>query len=106
MEKILVTGATGFIGYEVSSLLSLRGFRPRLMVRRPVRGMLINSLDAELRQGDLKRPESLRRLVQDIDTVIHLGAMATFESTRYARGRKNQNTLEINRKKASVISRS
>ncbi len=80
MEKILVTGATGFIGYEVSSLLSLRGLRPRLMVRRPVRGMLVKSLDAELRQGDLKRPESLHRLVQDIDTIIHLGAMATFES--------------------------
>ena len=30
------------------------------------------------------------------------GAMATFESTRYARGRKNQNTLEINGEKASV----
>jgi predicted dehydrogenase len=30
------------------------------------------------------------------------GALATFESTRYARGRKNQNTLEINGEKASV----
>ena len=30
------------------------------------------------------------------------GAMATFESTRYARGRKNQHTLEINGEKASV----
>ena len=30
------------------------------------------------------------------------GALATFESTRYARGRKNQNTLEINGEKASL----
>lgn len=30
------------------------------------------------------------------------GAMATFESTRYARGRKNQQTLEINGEKGSV----
>jgi len=30
------------------------------------------------------------------------GAMATFESTRYARGRKNQHTFEINGDKASV----
>jgi dihydroflavonol-4-reductase len=85
MEKILVTGATGFIGYEVSSLLSLRGFRPRLMVRRPARGMLVKSLDAKLQQGDLKRTGSLKRLVQGIDTVIHLGAMATFESYRKVR---------------------
>ncbi len=30
------------------------------------------------------------------------GALATFESTRYARGRKNQNTFEINGEKGSV----
>ena len=30
------------------------------------------------------------------------GSLATFESTRYARGRKNQNTFEINGEKASI----
>ena len=30
------------------------------------------------------------------------GALATFESTRYARGRKNQNTLELNGEKGSI----
>ena len=30
------------------------------------------------------------------------GALATFESTRYARGRKNQNTFEINGENASI----
>ena len=30
------------------------------------------------------------------------GALATFESTRYARGRKNQNTLEINGELGSI----
>jgi predicted dehydrogenase len=30
------------------------------------------------------------------------GALATFESTRYARGRKNQNTFEVNGEKASI----
>jgi nucleoside-diphosphate-sugar epimerase len=85
MKKILVTGATGFIGYEVSKLLCLQGFQPRLMVRRPIRGMLLKSLDAELKQGDLSRPQSIQRLVAGVDTVIHLGAMATFESYRKVR---------------------
>ncbi len=31
------------------------------------------------------------------------GALATFESTRYARGRKNQNTFEINGEKGSIF---
>ncbi len=33
---------------------------------------------------------------------FHNGAMATFESTRYARGRKNQNTFEVNGEHGSI----
>jgi nucleoside-diphosphate-sugar epimerase len=55
------------------------------MVRRPIRGMLLNSLGVDLKQGDLSRPESLKRLISGVDTVIHLGAMATFESYRKVR---------------------
>jgi nucleoside-diphosphate-sugar epimerase len=42
--------------------------------------MLLKSLDAELKQGDPSRPQSIQRLIAGVDTVIHLGAMATFES--------------------------
>lgn len=77
--KILLTGATGFIGYEVAKQLSQKGYKPRLMVRRPIRGFLLKSLDAELIQGDLGQPKSLQRMLKSIDMVIHLGARAAFE---------------------------
>jgi dihydroflavonol-4-reductase len=77
--KILLTGATGFIGYEVAKQLSQKGYKPRLMVRRPLRGFLLKSLDAELMQGDLGQPKSLERMLKSVDMVIHLGARATFE---------------------------
>jgi uncharacterized protein YbjT (DUF2867 family) len=35
MKSLLVTGATGFTGYEVFRQLVTAGSRPRLMVRRP-----------------------------------------------------------------------
>ena len=79
MQKVLVTGATGFIGIEVSRQLAARGMRPRLMVRRPVRGLMLRKLDAEIMQADIRSPESLRRILTGIDTVIHLGARAAFE---------------------------
>jgi nucleoside-diphosphate-sugar epimerase len=77
--KILLTGGTGFIGYEVAKQLSQKGYKPRLMVRRPLRGFLVKSLDAELMQGDLGQPKSLTRMLRSVDMVIHLGARATFE---------------------------
>ena len=79
MKKVLVTGATGFIGIEVSRQLAERGLQPRLMVRRPVRGLMLRHLDAEIMQADIRSPESLRRILKGVDTVIHLGARAAFE---------------------------
>jgi dihydroflavonol-4-reductase len=83
--KILVTGATGFIGYEVAKQLAHKGYKPRLMVRRPRRGFLLKSLDAELMQADLEQPKSLLRILESIDTVIHLGARAGLETARSIR---------------------
>jgi len=85
MEKVLVTGATGFIGYEVARQLAEKGFKPRLLVRRPFRGMILKALDAELVQGDLLEAQGLRRAVAGIDTIIHLGAVAAFISYRRVR---------------------
>ena len=79
MEKVLVTGPTGFIGSEVARQLAKSGRRPRLLVRRPLRGIVLKSLDAEIAQGDLRSPRSLDRALVGMDTVIHLGARATFE---------------------------
>lgn len=79
MEKVLVTGATGFIGIEVSRQLVEREMRPRLMVRRPIRGLMLRNLEADIMQADIRSPESLDRILKGIDTVIHLGARAAFE---------------------------
>ncbi len=78
--KILVTGATGFIGLEVAKLLSHENLKPRLLVRRPERSALLSRLDVEIVQGDLNSYKSLVRVTKGVDTVIHLAARATFES--------------------------
>ncbi|NIO07701.1 MAG: NAD-dependent epimerase/dehydratase family protein [Deltaproteobacteria bacterium] len=79
MNKVLITGATGFIGYELARQLHIRGLPSRLLVRRPLRSGLLSQFNTELIQGDLESPASLVRAVQGVDTVIHLGARAIFE---------------------------
>lgn len=83
--KVLVTGATGFVGYEVARQLCARGTRPRLLVRRPLRAALLGSLDAEPVQGELESPASLERTVEGVDTIFHLGARAIFEEYELVR---------------------
>jgi nucleoside-diphosphate-sugar epimerase len=78
--KLLVTGASGFIGYEVSRQLAFGGYRPRLMYRQLGDDCEICDFDADFVMADLRDPQSLKQAVRGVDGIIHLGARATFES--------------------------
>jgi nucleoside-diphosphate-sugar epimerase len=77
--QVLVTGATGFIGLEVTRQLAEAGARPRVLVRRLSRAPLLASLDVHPVFGDLASSASLERALRGVDAVIHLGGRATFE---------------------------
>ena len=78
--KLLVTGASGFIGYEVARQLSIKGYRPRLMIREPGDDCEICHFDADFVLADLRNHRSLEQAVHGVDGIIHLAARATFES--------------------------
>lgn len=78
--RILLTGATGFIGSELVRQLAVTEHHLRVMVHRPARAALLAGVDVEPVYGDLRSVPSLRSAVEGIDVVIHLGARATFES--------------------------
>lgn len=71
---ILVTGATGFIGSHVARYLAQRGQPLRLLVRKASDRTLIQGLDAEICEGDLKDRASLREPVEGCDAVFHVAA--------------------------------
>jgi len=58
--KLLVTGASGFIGYEVARQLSINGYRPRLMIREPGDDCEICHFDADFVLADLRNHRSRR----------------------------------------------
>ena len=78
--KLLVTGASGFIGQEVSRQLSVGGYHPILMIRQPGDDCEICHFNADFVLADLRDPKSLKQAVKGADGIIHLGARATFES--------------------------
>jgi nucleoside-diphosphate-sugar epimerase/predicted dehydrogenase len=70
--RILLLGATGFIGNRLARGLLESGYSVRALVRSPgkVAHDLLNYLDC--RVGDLTNPEDLHDAMQGIDCVYHL----------------------------------
>ena len=72
-KKILVTGATGFIGSRLCERLSLEHRLPyRALVRNYSHAGRIARLGAELATGNMLDADSLARAVDGCDAVIHL----------------------------------
>lgn len=76
--KILVTGASGFLGGHLIEEMSSRNYDFIGMVRKDSDTNFLKSLGVELRVGDLTAPESLIQATKNIDIVIHLAAYYTF----------------------------
>ncbi|MEV6974153.1 condensation domain-containing protein [Kitasatospora sp. NPDC093806] len=72
---VLLTGASGGVGAAVLQELIAQG-RPVRALVRPESAHLVARHGVEVAEGDLADPDSLRRAVEGVDTVIH--AACTF----------------------------
>src|SRR6202050_3664245 len=69
-----VTGATGFLGSHVASVLAQQGADVRLLVRATSNLKNLEGLRAETATGDLRDPASLEKAMSGCDTVFHVAA--------------------------------
>lgn len=76
MKPVLVTGATGFVGWHVARQLLERGERVRALVRDPARSAqaLAELAGVETVPGDLRDEHSLASAVNGCGTVYHVAA--------------------------------
>jgi nucleoside-diphosphate-sugar epimerase len=75
-EKILVTGATGFIGSHVLEKLCAAGL-PAVALARPQSDLAhVRALKVEVRYGDIREPAGLREAFRGCTQVIHTAALA------------------------------
>jgi len=86
-QRVLVTGATGYVGGRLLEPLIKRGYSVRCLARRP------DALDGrvspmpEVAKGDVRDPEALRAAMEGVDIALFLvhalGAGKQFEEQEY-----------------------
>lgn len=83
-EKVLVTGATGFIGCAVARQLAARGARLRVLVRPGSPRRQLDGLAVEWAEGDLRDAAAVERAMQGIDLLFHVAADYRLSTRRSA----------------------
>src|SRR5581483_10246232 len=73
--KVLVTGATGFVGPKVIHALRAEQREVRALVRRPDRGRSLAAWGVDLAVGDVTDAASVRAATAGCTHVVHLVAL-------------------------------
>ncbi|MBL4571920.1 MAG: NAD-dependent epimerase/dehydratase family protein [Gammaproteobacteria bacterium] len=82
-RKILLTGATGFIGLALCYRLIKEDFDVRVLLRSPSKATLLPPLlIAEQVLGDLHNQQSLLEACAGVDTILHLAGVAHVSDTK------------------------
>ncbi|MBA3365392.1 MAG: NAD(P)H-binding protein [Actinobacteria bacterium] len=82
---ILVTGGAGFVGRHIVHGLRTEDRPVRVLVRDPKQGETVAAWGAELAQGDMTDPASLRRAVEGCEHVVHLVAIRQGKPEQFER---------------------
>ena len=77
--RVLVTGASGFVGRALTRSLSKAGFHVRAAARN-LAGVPTAEFVEAVQMPDLSRPVDWRRLLADIDAIVHLAGVAHVSS--------------------------
>lgn len=70
--KVLITGATGFVGTHLANALLRRGHTVRILARTPERAAALERAGAEVRIADVADTAGLRGTADGMEVVYHL----------------------------------
>lgn len=73
-DRILITGAAGFIGSAVARAALAQGYRARLLVRATSPRANLDGLDAEIVQADVRDQAAVGRALDGVACLLHVAA--------------------------------
>lgn len=73
-ERVLVTGASGFVGSAVARALAARGASLRVLVRKTSPRDNLKDLQAEIVEGDMRNAADMIRAAQGMRYLFHVAA--------------------------------
>ncbi len=76
MQKVLVTGANGFIGSNLCRRLLTDGYEVHALVRKSSDLQFIDGLPVNLFYGDITQPETLKPAMENVQIVFHVAGLA------------------------------
>lgn len=84
----LITGATGFLGNNLTRILLDKGHQVSCIVRQNQRPPALSGLEVQPVYADLARPETLNDHLGEFDVLIHTAALIQLGWTRLAESRQ------------------
>ena len=96
MNSLLIIGGTGVLGNATARHFLKRGFRVKAFVRNKVKAASLEMAGAEIIQGDLSSPDSLKGICKDVDIVL------TAAHGMLGKGRNKSATIDHNAHKQLI----
>jgi dihydroflavonol-4-reductase len=82
-KKVLVTGASGFLGFHITKHLIQANYRVVALLRKSSDTRLLSSLNCKIIRGSLNNAEDIEKALQDCDYVIHAAAKTSQDSPNF-----------------------
>jgi predicted dehydrogenase/nucleoside-diphosphate-sugar epimerase len=74
-ERVLATGAAGYVGFHVVKKLLDANYYVRVLVRPTSRIDRLEELGVEVIFGDVRRPEDISQAADGMDVIVHMAAV-------------------------------